>query len=217
MSAEIPKRNAVTTLPCWAATAVTVLLLWACGSSPPNGPACRVTGVSVSANPSTVNTGATTALTATVTASSACGGGVTWSATPAGGTLTPTGLTATFAAPTAGGYTIKATSTDDVTKSGTATVTVTPSAPPCGQANGTVVTHSTNIAADETWAGDGDTHVVPGSLVISGSATLTIEPCAIVALGPGTSITVKENAHLLAAGTSSTRYIVFQRHDPNQA
>src|SRR5882724_1404895 len=151
MSADTLKRNAVTMLPGWAAA--TVLLLSACGTSPPNGPGCTVSGVALNANPSSINTAATTTLTATVTASSACGGAVTWSATPAGGTLTPTGLTATFAAPAAGPYTITATSTDDATKTGTATVTVTLAAPPCGQPNGTITTHSANIAADETWPG----------------------------------------------------------------
>src|SRR5262249_24241922 len=207
MNGDPLNRCVATTLPRWVAAFATVLLVGACPSSPPNGPGCTVTGVAVNANPSSINTGTPTTATATLTASSACNGGVTWSATPAGGTLTPNGLTATFTAAAPGTYTLKATSTDDPTKSGTATVTVTQAAPPCGQANGTNTNHTTNTSADETWAGNGVTHVVPSSLTVSGSTTVTIEPCAIVALGPGASITVRDNARLISAGTSNTEFV----------
>jgi hypothetical protein len=143
---------------------------------------------------------------------------VAWSATPAGGTLTPNAATATFTAAAANTYTITASSTDDPTKSGTATVTVTPIATvACGQANGTVVTHSANVAANETWAGDGVTHSVPNSISITGSAVVTVQPCAVVALGAGASITVRDNARLVSAGTSSTRFVTFRRNNANQA
>lgn len=201
-------------------TVISVLLLSCGGGSTPNNPppTCTVTGVSVAANPTTVNTGATSTLTATLNASPACTGGVTWSATPtAGGTLTPSGLTASFTAVAAGAYTITAASTADPTKSGSATVTVTSAVPPCGQSSGAMVTHSANISANETWAGDGVTHVVPSGFSINGNAIVTIQPCAIVALGPGVSITLRDNARLVAAGTSATRFIVFRRNDPNQA
>jgi hypothetical protein len=46
---------------------------------------------------------------------------------------------------------------------------------------------------------------------------LTIEPCAIVALAPGISITVRDNARLLSAGTSDTSFVVFRRDNPSQA
>jgi hypothetical protein len=161
--------------------------------------------------------GATTTLTATVDASTSCAGGVTWSATPAGGTLTPSGLTATFTTTAAGDYTVRATSSDDATKSGTAAVTVTPAVPACGEPNGTVVTHSTNVTANETWSGDGVTHVVPNTVSITGSAVVTIQPCAIVALGPNVLINVRDNARLVAAGTSSTRFVLFRRNNASQA
>ena len=161
--------------------------------------------------------GATATLLAAINASASCAGGVTWSATPAGGVLTTNGLTATFTTTTAGSYTIRATSADDPTKSGTAAVTVTPIVPICGQPGAVVTTHSTNIAANETWAGDGVTHVVPTSISITGSAIVTIQPCAIVALGQGVSITVRDNARLVAAGTGATRFVVFRRNDANQA
>ena len=59
-----------------------------------------------------------------------------------------------------------ATSIDDLTKVGSVTITVRqPST--CGTPNGTVVTHSGNITADETWAGNGVTHSVTSSVRIS--------------------------------------------------
>jgi hypothetical protein len=173
--------------------------------------------VIVSANPATVSAGVAATLAATVNASSACAGGVSWSAAPSGGILTPSGLTATFSATTPGSYTITATSAADPARSGTAQVTVTATAAPCGQPNGVVVTHSANVAANESWAGDGVTHRVPSGISITGSATVTIQPCAIVALRPGVTITIRDNARLVAAGTGATRFVVFRRDDPSQA
>lgn len=201
------------------AAAVTALLQVGCspGNTPSNPPACVVNGVTVSANPTAMSAGATSTLTATLDATSSCATGLSWSATPAGGTLTPSGATATFTAAAAGAYTISATSTADPTRSGTATVTVTAVAPACGQPSGTVITHAANIAATESWAGDGVTHLVPTSVSITGNAVVTIQACAIVALGQGVSITVRDNARLVAAGTSAMRFVLFRRNDPNQA
>jgi hypothetical protein len=200
-----------------------VLLQAACGSdgatdgTTSGTPTCTVGGVTVSASPSTVSTGATSSLVATLNASASCTGGVTWSATPAGGTLATSGLTATFTAPAAGTYTISATSTADPTKSGTVAVTVTAIATACGQTDGTVVTHTGNVTASETWSGDGVTHLVPASFTISGSAVVTIQPCVVVALAQGATITVRDNARLVAAGTSKTRFVVFRRNVATQA
>jgi len=177
-------------------------------SSGGGGGGCTVNGVTVSANPTSVDTSGTSTLTATLNTTGTCTGGVTWSATPAGGTLTPSGTTATFASTTPGTYTITATSTADTTKSGSATVTIT-AAVACGTANGTVVTHTANISASETWAGDGVTHSVPNSISINAPATVTVEPCALVSLGAGASITVNGGAKLLAAGTSNTQFVAF--------
>lgn len=205
-----------------AAAIATAVVQSGCGSGstpggPPPPPVCTVSAVTVSASPASVNAGATATLTATLNASSSCGTGLTWSATPAGGTLTPTGATATFTASTLGTYTITAVSTADPTKSGVATVTVIAAAVACGQTNGTIVTHSANVPASETWAGGGVTHRVPTSFSITGNAIVTIQPCAVVELGPGISITVRDNARLVSAGTSAADFVVFRRRDPNQA
>ncbi|HMK72045.1 MAG TPA: hypothetical protein VK454_01830, partial [Myxococcaceae bacterium] len=87
---------------------------------------------------------------------------------------------------------------------------------PCGPANGTVVVHSANINASETWAGDGVTHSVPNSISVNGPATVTVQPCAIVSLALNTSITVNAGGTLLSAGTSATRTVSFQRAVGNQ-
>lgn len=204
-------------------TAIAAAVLASCGGGGdagggggnPNPAQCTVTGVTVAANPGSIAPNANTTLTATVNASATCSGAVTWSVAPAGGTLTAGGTTATFVAATPGTYTVTATSSADATKAGSAAVTVTgPVA--CGLPNGTVVTHSANVAANETWAGDGVTHSVPFSFSITGSSIVTVEPCAIVALGQGASITVRDSAKLVAAGTGSTRFVTFRRADVNQ-
>ncbi len=86
----------------------------------------------------------------------------------------------------------------------------------CGEPNGTVVTHSSDITVSETWIGAGVTHRLPNSISIRGSAVVTIEPCAIVELGPGVWLTVRDNASLVSAGTSDTNFVIFRRSDLNQ-
>jgi len=170
----------------------------------PQQTTCSVTGVSVTTGATHVGPGENATLTASVTSSGPCTGGVAWTATPSGATLTPNGTQATFSATTAGVYTIKATSTDDGTKSGGAMVTV---ATACGVANGVTVEHKTAITSNETWAGFGVTHLVSQTIAIKAPATVTIEPCAIVVVAAGAEIDVtgdvtgNQTAKLVAAGT----------------
>lgn len=214
----------VSRAPGWRVLVSSAVLAWAflagCGSSGGNGGNnnnCSVSAVSVAASSTSIASGASSTLTATVNATgSSCSKGVTWNASPSGGTLTPSGLTATFTSATAGTFTITATSSDDPSKSGSANVTVA-AAVACGTPNGTVVTHSTNISADETWAGNGVTHQVPNDISITGSATVTVQPCALVALGAGHSINVTGNARLVSAGTSATNFVLFERANASQA
>jgi hypothetical protein len=84
-------------------------------------PAPTVSGVAVSCAPTSINVGATSACTATVSGANSPPQNVTWTAT--GGTITSAGV---FTATTAGTSTITATSVQDATKFGTATVTVQP-------------------------------------------------------------------------------------------
>jgi hypothetical protein len=85
-----------------------------------------VTGVSVSCTPSMILSQQTSQCTATVTGTGNFSNGVTWTATPTGGTISSSGL---FTAPTVSSpttFTITATSTQNTNVSGTATVTVNP-------------------------------------------------------------------------------------------
>ncbi len=77
----------------------------------------------------------------------------------------------------------------------------------CPTPTGTVVTHTTDITADEHWAGDGTLHKVGFSITIRPGATLTLDPCAVVQIAAGLSIIVAGDvatsrpAKLLAQGT----------------
>jgi hypothetical protein len=91
----------------------------------------------------------------------------------------------------------------------------------CPAPSGPAIVHDANapIEADETWAGDGAIHEVPSSLAIRG-ATLTIEPCAYVRLGPEASLQLTEveagPANLWAHGEAD-HPVVFQRLDAARA
>jgi hypothetical protein len=98
--------------------------LVACPNPNPN-PSPTISSVVVSANPTSINTNATSALSAVVSGTGAFGNGVTWSIVSGGGVLSnQTATSATFtAAAQAGSTIIKATSVQDSSKSGTVTIT----------------------------------------------------------------------------------------------
>lgn len=81
-----------------------------------------VSSVNVICNPSSVQTGQQSTCAATVIGSGSFSPNVTWSAS--GGTISP--ITGLFSSSTPGTYTITATSQQDSTKNGTATVAVVP-------------------------------------------------------------------------------------------
>jgi hypothetical protein len=87
---------------------------------PPSAPPPTVSSVAVTCNPATVATGAVTQCSATVQGTAGFSSSVNWSA--GSGTINASGA---FTAPAAAGnVTITATSTEDATKTGEATVTV---------------------------------------------------------------------------------------------
>jgi hypothetical protein len=83
--------------------------------------------------------------------------------------------------------------------------------------NGTVVTHSSDINASETWAGDGTVHLIPNTITINAPATVTIQKCAIVKLADNVLINVHgastgtSAATLVAAGDPATASLVVFR------
>ena len=177
------------------------LLVAGCGGN--SADTCVVTSLAVTANPATVVSGQTTTITSVASSVGLCTGAVTWTVSPAGATLTPSDSSTMFSATTPNVYTVTATDGDDTSVSGSTVVTV---GPPCATPNGTTITHSADITADETWAGGGITHLVPSQLQVRAPATLTIEPCAIVSFGAGQGIEVVGDsansvpAKLVAAG-----------------
>jgi hypothetical protein len=173
---------------------------------------CTVAGVTVNTSAASIPSGGTATLGATLAATPGCNTALTWSVAPDGGALTSSGAAATFTSTTQATYSITATSVADNTKSGSATVTVTPPVP-CGQANGTVVRHGGTISASETWAGDGVTHTVQGSVDITGTAVVTIEACALVLLGPSVSISTFDSGRLVSLGTGAGRNVTFSARD----
>jgi Domain of unknown function (DUF1929) len=100
-----------------ATTSITVT------AAPP--PIPTITAVTLSANPTQVNVNQVAQLQVTVTGSGAFSNAVTYSSTPAGGSIVANG----FSSSTPGTYTVTATSTTDPSKSGSAAVTVLVPAP----------------------------------------------------------------------------------------
>ncbi len=90
-------------------------------------PTGTVTNVTVGANPSSISTNATSILSTVVTGTGGFSQAVTWSIVSGAGSLGPsTGAGMTFnASNSAGSTVVKATSTQDSSKSGTVTVTIT--------------------------------------------------------------------------------------------
>lgn len=105
--------------------AASVLLLVACGGGGGNSnPTSTITGVSVSCSPTTVTSGGTSQCSATVTGTGNFSTAVTWSTTE--GTITSSGLFTAGTVTTSLLATITATSVQDSTKSGSASITVNP-------------------------------------------------------------------------------------------
>ena len=100
-------------------------LMAACGGGSGGGSSSTITSVTVSCSPATILYGQTSQCSATVTGTGNFSSGVTWMASA--GTISSSGL---FMAPSGGvtslQVTITATSTQDTSKSGTATVVVNP-------------------------------------------------------------------------------------------
>ncbi len=89
-------------------------------SSPPSTPSSSIVSVAVSPAFAAINTGSTQQFNPNVTGTGSFNGGVTWTAS--GGSINTNGL---YTAPAvAGSYTVIATSSQDITKSGVATVSV---------------------------------------------------------------------------------------------
>lgn len=84
----------------------------------------------------------------------------------------------------------------------------------CVAPTGTGVTHSAFITTNETWKAADGVHKVTTSLKIAKGATLTVEPCVVVALSKGVTLTIEGN---LSAQGTATKPIVFAATDAANA
>lgn len=111
---------------CLLSLIASVLWMVGCGSSSGGGGSSSITSVTVTCSPTTILFGQTSQCSATVMGTGNFSSGVTWTASA--GSISSSGL---FTAPSSGNASlmvvITATSTQDTSKSGTATVTVNPS------------------------------------------------------------------------------------------
>ena len=201
----------------WALAFVVAGLLTGCGGGNASGTSTApspptVNSVTVSCTPTTVATGATSQCSATVQGTGSYSAAVTWTASA--GTIDSSGL---LTAPGSGGsVTVTATSTQDTTQSGSATVTVQPSSSitsvsvSCAPA--TVVTGATSqcsatvqgtgsYSSAVTWRTSAGTINSSGLLTApgsSGSVTVTETSTQDTSKSGSTTVTVQTGS-----GTSS--------------
>ncbi len=83
----------------------------------------------------------------------------------------------------------------------------------CAPTTGAGTMHQ-SITTAETWTAADSPHILPFDTEIS--AAVTVEPCAIVQIAGGATVTVSPGGALVATGTS-TRVVTFERLDPNTA
>jgi hypothetical protein len=85
---------------------------------------------------------------------------------------------------------------------------------PCTMPTGAGTMHTGSINAAETWTAAGSPHVLPGDLGIH--AQVTIEPCAVVQIAGGATVTVGLGGELDATG-ATTKPVLIERLDPAAA
>jgi hypothetical protein len=175
-----------------------------------NDPTSTITSVSVSPSAPTVNGLTTTAFTATVSGTGSYSSVVAWSAN--GGSIDASGQ---WTAPNGGGpYTITATSVQDPTKSGTATVTVVPVNTNPTISDITDKSTTMGVALVDIPFTVGDAETPAGSLTLSAASTnTTLIPVANVTFGgSGANRTVTVTP---AAGQSGSSTITVTVSDGN--
>jgi hypothetical protein len=178
-------------------TALLALALVACGGgTSTTQPTPSVTGVSVTLEPSEIEVGRSTTASAAVQGSDGVSQTVTWESSDtsvatvdAGGLVTGIGR---------GVADIIATSTADVTKSGSAPITVVDDVVTADCSTTTPL--SGNIVTDTTLALD--CYSVTGFVNIQDGATLTIAPGSVLRFAAGSGLRVEVDGALVASGTA---------------
>ncbi|MFT3712480.1 MAG: hypothetical protein QM817_32945 [Archangium sp.] len=82
--------------------------------------------------------------------------------------------------------------------------------PACPAPSGSGTMHGGSVSMAETWTAEGSPHIMPYDTSIY--APLTIEPCAVVTLAAGKTVTVNPMGSITANGTA-TQPIVFKNAD----
>jgi hypothetical protein len=151
-------------------------------TTPPPSP--TITSVTVSCAAASLQTGQTSQCSATVSGTGSYSSSVTWTATS--GTISSSGLyIAPSTAPAAGSDSVKATSTQDTTKLGTAKITVTAPTPPTITSVSLACSPST-ITNSQTSA---CTPTVTGTGAFANTVNLSISPATAGALNDATAVT----------------------------
>jgi hypothetical protein len=70
-------------------------------------------------------------------------------------------------------------------------------------------------ATDQIWAAEDSPHVIPFDMTVS--AGIVIEPCSVVQLGRGITVTIADGGSIEADGESGEGEIRFERQDPEIA
>lgn len=83
----------------------------------------------------------------------------------------------------------------------------------CAAPSGAGTDHANAITASETWTAAGSPHRIANQVTVTRALTLTLEPCAVVELGAGGTLTV--NGTLRAEGTA-TRRVQIKAANPAQ-
>jgi hypothetical protein len=164
------------------------LCLSGCGgvtkNSTPPPPSPTITAVTVSCVASSLQTGQTSQCSASVSGTGSYSSSVTWSA--ASGTVSSSGLyTAPSTVPAAGSDSVKATSIEDTTKLGSATIAISARAP-TPTITGVSLTCSPATIADTQIASC--TPTVTGTGAFANTVTLSISPAAAGTLSDATAV-----------------------------
>ncbi len=173
------------------------------GGTPPSNP--TITSVTVTCTPTSIQTGQTSQCSATVSGTGSYSSAVTWSADS--GPITSSGVyTAPSSIPASGKATITATSTQDSTKSGAASVTVTPSFTITG----------VSVSCNPTSVPDGGTSQCTATVSGSGNFDASVTWTASL----GTIASTAQNAASYTApsnGTASVRITAVSSADSTKS
>ncbi len=61
--------------------------------------------------------------------------------------------------------------------------------------------HGGTVSGHERWSREGSPHRLPNGVHLLAGSSVRIEPCAVVAVGPGAAIVVQDDARLVASGS----------------